>query len=208
MAHRARPPGRRRVRRRRHADQPGLRRARSSSRSPAPARLAAGLPAAPRRSCRRWFAATATREGDGHGGGVHRPASVDELSSGRASTSPRGSSTGGCVPDTLATLRRHAATAHDVVLVSASFAVYLRPLAEHLGARTATVVATELASTATGAATGALDGGNCRGDAKVERLHAWLDAHARRSRRGRAVGLRRLGRRRADCSPTPTTGCG
>jgi phosphatidylglycerophosphatase C len=80
-------------------------------------------------------------------------------------------------PDTLATLRRHAASGADVVLVSASYAVYVRPLAEHLGLAPRRVVATELAVDGHGRCSGGLDGGNCRGDAKVERLHAWLDAH-------------------------------
>ena len=41
---------------------------------------------------------------------------------------------GSCMrSDTLAVLRDHQARGHGVVLVSASFAVYLRPLAEHLG---------------------------------------------------------------------------
>lgn len=79
--------------------------------------------------------------------------------------------------DTLATLRRHAGGGDDVVLVSASYAVYLRPLAEHLGLATGRVVATELGVDGDGRCSGVLDGGNCRGDAKVERLHAWLDAH-------------------------------
>ena len=73
--------------------------------------------------------------------------------------------------------RRHAASGDDVVLVSASFAVYLRPVAEHLGLATGRVVATELGVDGDGRCSGVLDGGNCRGDAKVERLHAWLDAH-------------------------------
>ncbi len=79
--------------------------------------------------------------------------------------------------DTLATLRRHAASGDDVVMVSASYAVYLRPVAEHLGLATGRVVATELGVDGDGRCSGVLDGGNCRGDAKVERLHAWLDAH-------------------------------
>lgn len=82
--------------------------------------------------------------------------------------------------DTVARLRWHAAQGHAVVLVSASFATYLRPLAEHLapGAEaTVGVVATELAVDPDGRCTGELLGGNCRGPAKVERLHAWLDEH-------------------------------
>ncbi|MFV0308454.1 MAG: 3-phosphoshikimate 1-carboxyvinyltransferase [Desertimonas sp.] len=82
--------------------------------------------------------------------------------------------------DTVARLRWHVGQGHAVVLVSASFAAYLRPLAEHLasGARPPVdVVATELAVDTDGLCTGGLLGGNCRGPAKVARLHAWLDEH-------------------------------
>ena len=77
---------------------------------------------------------------------------------------------------------------HHIVLVSASFGVYLRPLAEALGIDG--VVATEL-TVEDGRCTGALDGGNCRGIEKVIRLHAYLDA-------------RDGGRRRSSCGPTAT----
>lgn len=83
--------------------------------------------------------------------------------------------------DTLRRLRDHQARGHDVVLVSASFATYLRPLGERLGVTA--VLGTELAVDQAGCCTGALHGGNCRGDAKVVRLHAWLDEH--RGGRGR-----------------------
>jgi phosphatidylglycerophosphatase C len=83
--------------------------------------------------------------------------------------------------DTVARLRWHRAGGHDVVFVSASFGVYLRPLGAHLGVTG--VVATELAVGADGRCTGELLGGNCRGPAKVERFHAWLDEH----RGGRAA---------------------
>lgn len=76
--------------------------------------------------------------------------------------------------DTVATLRRHQADGHTVVLVSASFAVYLRPLAALLGVDH--VVATELETDSSGERyTGALLGPNCRGPEKVVRLHRWLD---------------------------------
>lgn len=75
-------------------------------------------------------------------------------------------------PATLAILRRHQAQGHDTVLVSASFAEYLRPLGERLGV--GRVLGTELVVDGDGCCTGALDGGNCRGEEKVVRLHAWL----------------------------------
>jgi 3-phosphoshikimate 1-carboxyvinyltransferase len=77
--------------------------------------------------------------------------------------------------DTLARLRWHRRAGHEVVFVSASFGVYLRPLAERLGV--GGVVGTELAVDGCGRCTGALDGPNCRGTEKVARFHAWLDEH-------------------------------
>jgi len=78
--------------------------------------------------------------------------------------------------DTVAQLRDHRQLGHTVVLVSASFAAYLRPLARHLGADD--VIGTELEVDDAGLCTGRLAGGNCRGPAKVERLHRWLDDRA------------------------------
>lgn len=74
--------------------------------------------------------------------------------------------------DTLARLRWHREQGHRVVLVSASYEVYVTPLAAALGAD---AVATRLA-TADGTLTGALDGPNCRGGEKVVRLRAWQAA--------------------------------
>lgn len=78
--------------------------------------------------------------------------------------------------DVVERLGRHRADGHTVVLVSASFGVYLRPLAQLLGG--VAVIATELEVDTDGICTGRLDGRNCRGAEKVRRLHAWLDAHA------------------------------
>jgi len=78
-------------------------------------------------------------------------------------------------PDTVARLRWHLDQGHRVVLVSASFAAYLRPLAERLGPDVY-VLGTELVVNDEGRCTGELRGGNCRGPAKRERLHEWLDA--------------------------------
>jgi phosphatidylglycerophosphatase C len=82
--------------------------------------------------------------------------------------------------DTLATLQAHLAAEDQVVIVSASYAIYVEPLAALLGAHE--VLATRLAVGADGRLTGDLDGANCRGPEKVRRLHEWLDtAHGGRS---------------------------
>lgn len=73
--------------------------------------------------------------------------------------------------DTLATLQRHREDGDRTVLVSASFEVYLRPLAALLGVDE--VLATRL-DVRDGIMTGGLDGPNCRGPEKVVRLHSWL----------------------------------
>lgn len=77
-------------------------------------------------------------------------------------------------PDVLDRLAWHHDAGHLTLLVSASFAVYLRPLAAGLGIDD--VVATEL-EVVDGRCTGELLGGNCRGIEKVARLHGWLDRH-------------------------------
>lgn len=75
--------------------------------------------------------------------------------------------------DTVDTLRRHQDHGDTVVLVSASFAVYLRPLAARLGIHH--VVGTELETDAAGRRyTGRLAGPNCRAAEKVVRLQRWL----------------------------------
>ena len=56
--------------------------------------------------------------------------------------------------------------------MSASYAVYVRPLVARLGV--AEAIGSELAVDEAGRCTGALDGGNCRGAAKVVRLHRML----------------------------------
>lgn len=75
----------------------------------------------------------------------------------------------------LATLRGHQARGDTVVLVSASFGTYLRPLGRMLGVDG--VLATELEVGEDGRCTGRLAGPNCRGPEKVRRLHAWLNEH-------------------------------
>ena len=78
--------------------------------------------------------------------------------------------------DIVALLDSHRERGDTVVLVSASFEVYLRPLAELLGADD--VLAARLEVGPEGRLTGLLAGPNCRGPEKVVRLHAWLDEHA------------------------------
>ena len=78
--------------------------------------------------------------------------------------------------DTVALLDDHRRRGDTVVLVSASFEVYLRPLADLLGADD--VLAARLEVGDDGRLTGLLSGPNCRGPEKVRRLHAWLDEHA------------------------------
>ncbi len=78
--------------------------------------------------------------------------------------------------DVVRALRGHLDAGDTVLLVSASFEVYLRPLAQLLGVDD--VLAVRLATDAQGVLTGRLDGANCRGPEKVVRLHEWLERHA------------------------------
>ncbi len=76
--------------------------------------------------------------------------------------------------DTHATLQGHRDAGDQVVIVSASYAVYVQPLAVLLGADHA--LATRLAVGPDGRLTGELEGANCRGPEKVRRLHDWIDS--------------------------------
>jgi phosphatidylglycerophosphatase C len=67
----------------------------------------------------------------------------------------------------------HRTQGHRLVIVSASFAVYLRPIADRL--RFDAVLATELEVGIDGTLTGRLEGANVRGPEKARRLDAWLD---------------------------------
>ena len=78
--------------------------------------------------------------------------------------------------DVVEELRLHQANGDTVVLVSASFEVYLRPLATLLGVDD--VLAARLEVDPDGLLTGRLIGANCRGPEKVRRLHEWLDEHS------------------------------
>jgi len=77
-------------------------------------------------------------------------------------------------PDTIQRLRWHQSQGHSVVLVSASYELYVR----HIGARLGVdaVIATRVVS-AQGTMTGELDGPNCRGTEKAVRLLRWINEH-------------------------------
>jgi len=79
-------------------------------------------------------------------------------------------------PDTLGRLRWHQQQGHQVVLVSASYEVYLRPLGAALGLDG--VLATRLEVADDDRFTGRLDGPNCRAAEKLTRLEAWLAEHS------------------------------
>ncbi len=77
-------------------------------------------------------------------------------------------------PDTLRRLRWHQRAGHRTVIVSASLAAYLRPLAVRLGIDD--VLCTD--ATRSGERYGdRLVGLNCRSDEKRRRLDQWLDEH-------------------------------
>lgn len=69
-------------------------------------------------------------------------------------------------------LEWHRRRGDQVVIVSASPALYLAPLGRALGVDA--VLATGLQVDSAGRLTGRLEGGNVRGPAKVDRLDAWL----------------------------------
>jgi phosphatidylglycerophosphatase C len=66
----------------------------------------------------------------------------------------------------------HRTQGHRLVIVSASLATYLRPIAERL--RFDAVLATELEVDGNGRLTGRMDGPNVRGPEKVRRLDEWI----------------------------------
>ncbi|MGZ0191412.1 MAG: HAD-IB family hydrolase [Acidimicrobiales bacterium] len=92
----------------------------------------------------------------------------------------------GLRPDQWSAMSRHAAAGDQIVLVSASFEIYLRPLAELLGANDVLAVRLE---TDGDIFTGNLVGPNCRGPERVARR-----TPRRPSERARH-GVWRLGRR-------------
>lgn len=72
--------------------------------------------------------------------------------------------------DVVARLSWHQRQGHTTVLVSASLGCYVRPLGEHL--QIAEVVCTEMEVGDDGRLTGRMAGGNCRGQAKADRVAA------------------------------------
>ncbi len=75
-------------------------------------------------------------------------------------------------PVTTARLRWHRAQGHDVVIVSASPELYVRVVAEQMGAQGA--LGTRLATDPLGRLTGGYLGRNCRGSEKLRRLDEWI----------------------------------
>lgn len=76
--------------------------------------------------------------------------------------------------DTTARLAWHRDKGHRIVLVSASYDVYLHDVATALGVEA--VLATRLEVDAAGRCTGELVGANCRGPEKVRRLEHWFES--------------------------------
>ncbi len=79
-------------------------------------------------------------------------------------------------PSAARRLRWHQEQGHEIVLVSASLAVYLEPLGRLLGLTA--VLATALEEGPDGRLTGGLVGANVRGPEKVRRLQQWLGTTA------------------------------
>ncbi len=78
-------------------------------------------------------------------------------------------------PDTLERIRQHQNLGHEVVIISASLAAYLRPVGAELGLDA--VLAVELETdVSTNTLTGEMLGGNVRGAAKVDRLESFIGA--------------------------------
>ena len=73
--------------------------------------------------------------------------------------------------DVVAHLRAHQRDGHETLLISASPAIYVRAIADHLGIDH--VVATEL-EVVDGVVTGRYVGRNCRAEEKLRRLIEWL----------------------------------
>ena len=119
--------------------------------------------------------------------------------------------------DVVARAEWHRGQGHERVIVSASFACYLRPVATRLGFDAA--LGTELEVGPDGLLTGALSGPNVRGAEKVQRLDAWIgDAPATVWAYGDSTGDRdllaradrpvRVGRERLAASPEGASGAG
>jgi phosphatidylglycerophosphatase C len=76
-------------------------------------------------------------------------------------------------PDVVARVGWHREQGHQLLIVSASPELYVRPVAARLGFDD--VLATRLETDADGRLTGRLAGANVRGEEKVRRLTTWLD---------------------------------
>jgi phosphatidylglycerophosphatase C len=88
----------------------------------------------------------------------------------------------------MARLEAHRADGHQIVIVSASPALYLDTVGERLGVDA--ILATDLEVGSDGRLTGEIVGANCRRAEKVRRLEAWLG--------GRSVELHAYGDSRGD----------
>ena len=120
-------------------------------------------------------------------------------------------------PDVVARAAWHGAQGHERVILSASFACYLQPVADRLGFDT--VLATELEVGGDGRLTGELAGLNVRGAEKVRRLDAWIgddpsmvwaygDSAGDRELLARADHPVRVRRTPLDASPESASGTG
>jgi phosphatidylglycerophosphatase C len=73
-------------------------------------------------------------------------------------------------------LEQHRRQGHRLVVVSASFELYVAPVGQELAVDA--VIATRLALDSGGRLTGCYDGRNCRGQEKLDRLREWTAANA------------------------------
>jgi len=76
-------------------------------------------------------------------------------------------------PQAAETLQKHQAAGDEIILISASFSFYLKPLKQALGLTE--VLATDLEIDAEGRFTGRIAGQNCHGEEKPRRLQAYLN---------------------------------
>jgi HAD superfamily hydrolase (TIGR01490 family) len=75
----------------------------------------------------------------------------------------------------LLAVAEHQQAGHHTVLVSASFDIYVKEIADHLGFET--VICTESERSPANTITGRIDGNNCYGYEKIRRLRQYLDSH-------------------------------
>ena len=109
---------------------------------------------------------------------VRRPRRRPRSATRSRSPSPMRCSRATSAPRPCSELDWHRTQGHRLVIVSASFGAYLRPIAERL--RFDAVLATELEVGPDGRLTGRIAGANVRGAEKARRLDAWLDGAPRR----------------------------